>query len=218
VTSCAGPYVLAGAESITQFAVSPSDTFVVSDDALAQLSMATPFAGSQSGCAHQGAHVQFKDHVSPYVVDVFAPADGEVTRVDTCLNTGANDRYGLSLKIATSAGTGVTFEYSLEPMGGHLCGSDPHAYERYLVVRPGDVVRKGAKVAQLFHPGTTRGATHIHFHLRVAGQEGFFCPNIFSDAIAAKFHASRNGFQCGGKDWSTFCFMPDPGEDLVHGK
>jgi hypothetical protein len=206
---------------ISQFASSPSDTFVLDSTGQAKVSRAFPFKGTGSACAHTGGHLHFTNTGAPYTVDLFAPADGVIDRVEQCVIVGDNDRYGVSLAFAQVDGKKVTFEYSIEPMDGHLCsggaqGVDNGAFAPYILVHVGDSISKGQIIARMYKADTGGDDSHLHFHLQTEGDSTFHCPNIFNTAVTSTFAGLYGSETCSGAAFgATFCYEPGPGENLL---
>jgi hypothetical protein len=185
---------------INDFLTNPSDRFLVD---IKDVARGHPFLGMNSPRPHAGAHVHFdnsgnrwpkgKDEPSNYP-PIYAVADGIVTRIDTRFGlSGGNDRYGLDLTFAKdSAGAACRFCYSIEPM----CPEPSEGfYEKFLLVREGQKVRKGDVIAYLYTPPSSGDGCHIHFHLMIDGRKGFFAPAIFTPDIDKSFHAQCRGFR-----------------------
>lgn len=207
---------------ILDFASSPSDTFVVDSTGQTKVSRAFPFKGTGSACAHAGAHLHFTNTGAPYLVDLIAPADGVITRVESCVVVNSNDRYGVNLTFAQTGGKNVTFSYSIEPMDGYHCsggvqGSDNGAYAPYILVQEGESVTKGQVIARMYKPNNGSDGSHLHFHLQTEGNSGFQCPNIFDSAVTTTFASLYGTEDCSGTDFGapTFCYQPGAGEDLM---
>ena len=186
---------------ISTFRTKPSDRFLVD---IKEITRGHPFLGSDSPRPHAGGHVHFdntgnrwpkgKDEPASYPA-IYALADGVVSRIDTHFANGGNDRYGLDLTFAKDkTGSACRFCYSIEPMAPE---PSEGFYNKFILVRKGQKVRKGDVVAYLYTPPKVAGC-HIHFHLMVDGKNDFLAPAIFDQKIVNSFHE-----QCDGFRWSN---------------
>lgn len=205
---------------ISSFASLPSDQFIINSEGISKVSRAHPYKGASTSCSHAGAHLHFTNDGAPYTVDIFAPADGVINRIDKCLDIGTSDRYGFTLAFARSGSNVISFEFSLEPMDGHPCspgyGGNPDFFTPYILVSEGQEVSKGDLLGRLLKTNNGSDNTHIHFHLLKEGPYTFHCPNIFDAAITSTFGSLYGGETCSGSSMpATFCYCPDPGEDLT---
>ena len=220
---------------ITSFASTPSDQFILDSDGLTKVSRAMPWYGASTECAasssglggHTGGHVHFTQTGAPYEVNIYAIADGYVTRVDTCYGASFTDRYGIDIAIGkTASGDNVTFHYSIEPLENgqtnpHPCSDesygDPNYFAQYIFVEEGQKVSKGDLIAKYpKYAGQSDDGAHIHFNLLT--DDGQKCPNIFNSQVTTDFAASPDDglLKCYTTNIDpTFCYMPDAGEDIV---
>ncbi len=199
---------------ISTFKTNPANLFIISDaDFTKYISWTSPFFGTNSSCAHSGGHINFTSTGAPYEVNLIAPVDGVISRVDNCFNLGTNDKFDVSLNFAQYQNNPVSLDYSIEPFAGLKCANNPDFYKQYIFVTEGQQVKAGDIIAKIpkFAP---EGGTHVHFNLSANGK--MTCPNIFSQAIVNEF-ASKNQNGCNGQPitQSTFCYLPGPGEDLL---
>jgi len=185
---------------ITHFATNKTDRFIAD---LADVSDGHPFLGKRSPRPHGGAHAYFdnsqarwpkgEDRPENYPA-IYAPADGFVVNVTRRfrLTTGA-DRYGVDLAFArTTDGADLKLHMSIEPF---VPEPSPGFYEQFILVRPGQPVRKGDIIARMWTP-RGQSNTHIHFQvMRNDGRGGFMAPAIFTRAVAEQFHAKGGRFQ-----------------------
>lgn len=205
---------------ISLFGITPSDQFIIDSIGLSKVSRASPFKGAGTSCAHAGAHLNFTNTSAPYTVDIFAPADGTINRVDRCLDIGATDRYGFSLAFARSGSNTVSFEFSLEPQDGHPCspayGGNPDFFAPYIFVTEGQQVSKGDLLGRLLKTNNGSDSAHIHFHLLKEEVNSFHCPNIFDTTITGTFGSLYGAETCSGSAMpATFCYCPASNEDLT---
>ena len=206
---------------ITSFFNSPSDQFLISESDMAKLSRTLPFFGNSTECAHTGGHLHFTNDEAPYLVGLYAPADGIVSRIDKCFASDLTDRFGLDLTIAkTQNNEAVSMHYSIEPIeigddNAFPCSQgDDDFFSEYILVSLGQEVQKGDLLAYFpkFENQSDDGA-HLHFNLRIDNQH---CPNIFNSAIVSSFSQNFTQQSCGTNPIpETFCYQPDSGEDLV---
>ena len=193
---------------ITTFLSEPSNQFIVD---LSNVRRGHPYRGRDAEKPHTGGHVYFNlDKIPDSPKDpakfpaIYAVADGVITRIDysfrlremfePALNQRvANQRYGLGLTFARSGTTAITFHYSIEPF---IDPQDPTFYEPFILVKPGQRVKKGDIIARMYIPPTKSIAekTHIHFNLIREGGGGFISPSIFTQEIVREFHRRWNLF------------------------
>ena len=69
---------------------------------------------------------------------------------------------------------------------------DADCYKPVILVKGGQLVRKGEVIARMYIPPQRDLAqnTHIHFNLMDTGQRQFMAPAIFTDKINQQFHAT----------------------------
>ena len=133
------------------------------------------YSGYGSDCAHPGAHVIFDgDGVTR---NIYAVADGIVSRVDLCETAGSHNKYNISLSLGLAGAAPVYFEYSIEPFDGKPCDSDEEYFKSAVFVEEGDEVKKGERIATITPGLTSAGSAHIHFNLSADGAT--ICPEIF---------------------------------------
>lgn len=193
---------------INTFLSKPSNQFLVD---LTNVRRGHPYRGRDAEKPHTGGHLYFNlDKVPDSPKDpakfpaIYAVADGVITRIDysfqlremfePALNQRvANRRYGLGLTFARSGTTAITFHYSIEPF---IDPKDTTFYEPFILVKPGQRVKKGDIIARMYIPPTKSIAekTHIHFNLIREGGGGFISPSIFTQAIVREFHRRWNLF------------------------
>jgi hypothetical protein len=185
---------------ISAFLAKPSDRFLVDID---DVSRGHPLLGVNSPHPHGGGHVHFdnskqrwprgKDEPGDYPA-TYAVADGVVGRIDTRFGLpGGNDRYGVDLIFAKDKeGATCRFCYSIEPM----CPEPSEGfYQKFLLVKEGQKVRKGDVIAYLYTPPSSGDGCHIHFHLMIDGRKGFLAPAIFTPEVVKAFHKQCRGFK-----------------------
>jgi len=194
--------------AINTFRTEPSNRFLVD---LAHVRRGHPYRGRDAEKPHTGGHLYFNldnvpdspNHPEKYPA-IYAVADGVITRIDysfqlremfePALNQRvANRRYGLGLTFARSGTTAITFHYSIEPF---IDPNDPAFYEPFILVKPGQRVKKGDVIARMYIPPNKAIAekTHIHFNLIREGGGGFISPSIFSPDVVREFHRRWNLF------------------------
>jgi murein DD-endopeptidase MepM/ murein hydrolase activator NlpD len=193
---------------ISTFLSEPSNQFIVD---LSNVRRGHPYRGRDAEKPHTGGHLYFNlDKVPDSPNDpatfpaIYAVADGVITRIDysfrlremfePALNQRvANQRYGLGLTFARSGTTAITFHYSIEPF---IDPKDPTFYEPFILVKPGQRVKKGEIIARMYIPPMKSIAekTHIHFNLIREGGGGFISPSIFSKDVVREFHRRWNLF------------------------
>lgn len=201
---------------IASFGDHPSDQFILDAEGMSMVTRTYPYIGSGTSCAHHGAHLHFKGTGTPYMVNIYAPADGIIRMVTTCLNIGHSDRYGFFLDFARDGDNILAFDFSIEPQDGTPCDTDKHAYEQYIFVKDGERVQKGQILGQMYHTALRADGAHIHFDIITEYPVTFHCPNIFDATIEKSFASLFGTDVCGGVKFpATFCYMPSPGEDLT---
>jgi hypothetical protein len=134
-----------------------------------------------------------KDEPATYPA-IYAVADGVVGRNDTRLGLpDGNDRYGVDLIFANDkAGAACRFCYSIEPM----CPEPSEGfYQKFLLVKEGQKVRKGDVIAYLYTPPSRGDGCPIHFHLMIDGRKGFLAPAIFTPEVIKAFHKQCQEFK-----------------------
>lgn len=166
--------------------------------------------GRRAERPHTGGHVYFKRHVSTQGATpndypaIYAVADGVITRVDYCYELRsmfepalgkavANQRYGIGLTFAVDGTTTMTFHYSIEPF---IRPKQDTFYEQFILVQPGQQVKKGQVIARMYIPDSEQLAqkSHIHFNLIRDGGGGFVSPSIFSKSVVRSFYDRWNLF------------------------
>lgn len=185
---------------ITYFATNKTGRFIAD---LADVSDGHPFLGKRSPQPHGGAHAYFDNAHGrwPQGADkpenypaIYAPADGFVVNVTRKfrLSTGA-DRYGVDLAFArTEDGADIKLHLSIEPF---VPEPSPGFYEQFILVKPGQRVKKGDLLARMWTP-RGQSNTHIHFQvMRNDGRGGFMVPAIFTRDVVEQFHAKGGRFQ-----------------------
>ncbi|MBT4012594.1 MAG: hypothetical protein HOF15_09780 [Planctomycetaceae bacterium] len=193
---------------ITTFLSEPSNQFIVD---LSNVRRGHPYRGRDAEKPHTGGHLYFNLDKIPdspknpaKFPAIYAVADGIITRIDysfrlremfePALNQRvANQRYGLGLTFARSGTTAIAFHYSIEPF---IDPQDPTFYEPFILVKPGQRVKKGDIIARMYIPPMKSIAekTHIHFNLIREGGGGFISPSIFTQEIVREFHRRWNLF------------------------
>jgi hypothetical protein len=201
---------------IASFGAQPSDQFILDADGMAMVSRTYPYLGSAMNCAHHGAHLHFRGTGVAYTVNIYAPADGIINMVTTCLNIGNSDRYGFNLEFARYGDDPLSFDFSIEPQDGYPCDADPDNYAPYIFVKKGDHVVKGQILGLMYKTALAADGAHIHFDILNDKTNAFYCPNIFTTAIEQDFASLFGSDVCGGVKFpATFCYQPGPGEDLT---
>jgi hypothetical protein len=201
---------------IASFASNPSDQFILDSDGMAMVSRTYPFIGSETTCAHRGAHTHFQGTGSQYTVDLYAPADGIIRLVTTCFNIGETDRYGFSLEFARIGNDLLVLNFSIEPEDGTPCAADPNVYKPYIFVGEGEKVKKGQVIGQMLKTALPSDGAHIHFDIQNERTGSFHCPNLFTQSIVNSFSSKFGNDVCGGIQFpDTFCYKPGPDEDLT---
>lgn len=189
---------------IRTFAEQRSNRFLVDLDVVRS---GHPYRGKNAARPHTGGHVYFSLPERPLTAKdverfpaIYAVADGVVTRVDYSFRLRemfepalrrrvANYRYGVGLAFASMDGAPVVFHYSIEPF---VDPGDASFYDPFLLVKPGQRVKKGDIIARMYMPKNRELAakSHIHFNLIGGRDHRFLAPTIFTDAIAKRFHAT----------------------------
>ncbi|MGE0756591.1 MAG: alpha/beta hydrolase fold domain-containing protein [Pirellulaceae bacterium] len=187
--------------SMDDFRDQPTDQFIVPWDVYRT---GHPYLGSRAKRPHTGGHLYF--HVPDVVLDpsrpetyppIYACANGIVTRVDEAFRlrpiyfpnsgtTRSNVRYGVDFAFARSGNRPVTFHYSIEPM---VDPGDLEFYRRFLLVVPGQRVRKGETIARMYLPPKRADFENSHIHFNLIRERQFQAPSIFSASIVEKFAA-----------------------------
>jgi hypothetical protein len=227
--------------NIASFLATPSANFILDPTGLSLITQATPYQGTASSCPEPGPHTFFGPLPSgnAYTVDLYAPAAGIVSKVDTCANVGPGssggsfDRYGFNIQFAQFGGNGVDFVYTLEPFGtpdstafkfpcsGNVPNQDNGFYKQFLFVTVGQSVAAGQKVAQLYHPPNSQSVNRfavMDWSLQKGPNlnGGGACANIFSPAVEAQFDAHINRTTCNNvTPPQVLCWAPGPGENIV---
>lgn len=193
--------------ALQAFKTRPTSRFLVDLDVV---SRGHPYMGRRAERPHTGGHVYFNRQDIKHTGDVneyppiYAVADGVITRIDYSFELRsmferalgrevANSRYGIGLTFAKEQERGVTFHYSIEPF---VRPKDPNFYEQFILVKPGQKVRKGQVIARMYLPENQGLAqkSHIHFSLIREGGGGFISPSIFNAATVRAFHERWNLF------------------------
>lgn len=154
-----------------------------------------PYRGRRAPTPHSGAHLIFDNSANSWprggtvpesYPAIYAAADGVIDRTTDSLRVGPNDRYGINLAIASNGNDGTwDFEYSIEPMAPE---PSPGFYRPFMLVKPGDHVRKGQVIARFYLPPGVVGS-HIHFELITSGVPHMVAPAIFTPAVTDAFQA-----------------------------
>jgi CubicO group peptidase (beta-lactamase class C family) len=195
---------LAEFPDIHTFAANKSDRFLVDLDVVRT---GHPYRGENAERPHTGGHVYFalaEEPIPPNDVDqfpaIYAVADGVIGRIDYSFRLRemfepaldrrvANYRYGIGLSFAALDGKPVDFHYSIEPF---VDPGDEGFYDRFILVKPGQRVKKGDIIARMYLPENRELAkkSHIHFNLNGGQDHRFMAPAIFSDDIVKRFHST----------------------------
>lgn len=217
--SSTGSNATSSLPNITTFLSNPSTTFVMDASGIAQLIAARPFMGSLSSCYNNNLTLYAPVKEAAYTIDMYAPAAGTVSRVDTCSTPSPfhTDQYGVGIDIASyngkaatlymsgepalhSNGFGVTIDQAF-PCSGNVAGRDNGFYKPYIFVTQGQTVTAGQRVMQLYvFPqsyykglGNTPSGPSVSVSdiqmNKQADQGAFACPNIFSSAVEAQIAA-----------------------------
>ena len=211
--------LLAELPDIQSFRANPTDQFLVDFE---QIRSGHPYLGKQSNTPHTGGHIHFVipdepiDSVRPERFPaIYAMADGYVSRVDYSFRlrevfnqqlqrSVANTRYGIDLVFATLEGHPVSMHYSIEPFTDP---GDNRFYDKFVLVRVGQKVRKGDLIARMYiHPDRRMsGGTHIHFNLIGGKDHRFMAPAIFSRNVTDRFHERWRDFGRDGDERIPAC-------------
>ncbi len=218
---------VASLPDMNTFRERPSDRFLVSWEAYRT---GHPYLGTNAMKPHTGGHLYFQapdqawDPARPeQYPPIFAIADGIVTRVDEAFRlrpvyfpslgtTRANVRYGIDITFAQAGGQPVSFHYSIEPM---VDPGDLDFYQRFLMVVPGQRVRKGEIIARMYLPPTPADYENSHIHFNLIREHQFQSPSIFDAGVTEQF-AARWDPQRLREDWPIPPCMGwrlGPGED-----
>jgi len=196
--------LLATLPDIRTFRDRRSDRFLVDLDTVRT---GHPYKGKNARRPHTGGHVYFNLPDKPVPATevqrfpaIYAVADGVISRIDYSFRLReifissigrrvANTRYGIGLMFARSAGRPVLMHYSIEPF---VDPGDTKFYDRFLLVKVGQRVKKGDIIARMYIPPDRRVArnTHIHFNLLGGPKRTFQAPAIFNERIVRRFHAT----------------------------
>jgi hypothetical protein len=195
---------LAALPRINSFRDKRSNRFIVDLDVVRT---GHPYKGKNAKRPHTGGHVYFKaparqlsaDDVESYPA-IYAVADGVISRIDYSFRLRemfesalgrrvANTRYGIGLMFATQDGRPVDLHYSIEPF---IDPENDRFYDKFILVKPGQTVRKGDVIARMYIPSNKKLAekSHIHFNLMGGTQRSFMAPAIFSKSVVERFHAT----------------------------
>ena len=212
------------------FETNPSKTFVLSDMELLsannQLDHVEPQIAAGKPCEHvgggleaQGVHLNFNRQAieGGYLVEVFAPADGRVYRVDTCVDTcnengcTRNTQYSIILEIAKHKDDekSLLFQYSFEPMTINKSCMLPDtlenveansSYADLIYVKNEELVKKGDRIAHFWIPedpnytleNSDDWNNNAHIHMNIRHGSVSVCPNIFTNDISTEFSRYYN--------------------------
>ena len=191
---------------LSDFANNKSDRFIVDfEDVIA----GHPYPGQRSPVPHNDAQVYFSntdvrwrnaENPSDYP-PIYAVADGIITGVDSySLNDHTkydppwwHAKYGLGITFAKEGDVNISFIYAIEPYI-NLENKPNDFYEQFILVKPGQVVRKGDVIAYMYVPSPeekvgVKSSTHVAFALsRQAGtNRDTYAPAIFSEDIVEEF-------------------------------
>lgn len=216
-SSSSSSFDFSGLADISALQTTPSNTFFLDTDGIAKVSRTSPFLGSEAACSHNGAHVNFTNEGAPYTVNLYAPAAGVITRVDTCIDIGESDRYGFDLAIANSGSHTVVFHTSIEPQDGHLCSTGDSTYfAPYILVTKGQTITKGEILGQMLKTNNGDDAAHIHYNLAYYDQNNSeMCPNIFDSTIVTQLVGLFTTDTCNGTLTDSLCFQPADDEIII---
>ena len=212
-----------------------SDRFLVDLDTVRT---GHPYKGKNARRPHTGGHVYFHmpkkaipDEQIKRFPAIYAVADGVISRIDYSFRLReifissidrrvSNTRYGIGLTFARSAGRPVVMHYSIEPF---VDPGDPKFYERFLLVKVGQRVKKGDIIARMYIPPDRRMAqnTHIHFNLLGGPKRSFQAPAIFNQRIVRRFHTTwdnRRGTDDGRAIPPCMGFRLSPAENPFESK
>ncbi|MCL0101921.1 hypothetical protein M1O29_02415 [Dehalococcoidia bacterium] len=210
---------------LNHFANNKSDRFIVDfEDVIA----AHPYPGQRSPVPHNDAQVYFSNtderwqnakHPSDYP-PIYAVADGIITGVDSfSLNDHTNYdppwwhvKYGLAITFAREGDTAINFIYAIEPYI-NLENKPDDFYEQFILVKRGQVVKKGDVLAYMYVPSLEEkvgpnASTHIAFALARQGQGNWdmYAPAIFSEGIVEQF---GNLWQNPKEGWESTSYGTD---------
>ncbi len=225
---------LADLPDIGSFRNRKSDRFLVDLDVVRT---GHPYKGKNAKRPHTGGHIYFNAparqllaaDVESYPA-IYAIADGVISRIDysfrlremfeRALNRRvANTRYGIGLTFATRDGRPVDMHYSIEPF---IDPGDDTFYDKFILVKPGQKVRKGDVIARMYLPPNKQLAekSHIHFNLMGGKQRSFMAPAIFSKRIVNRFHATWGNRGTDGTTAIPPCmgYRLQPGENPFENK
>jgi len=187
--------------NIEAFRSHPTDQFIVPWEAYRT---GHPYLGTSAVKPHTGGHLYFNvpdmnlDPAQPEMYPpIYAFADGIVTRVDEAFRLRpvyfpsigtmrANVRYGIDITFARSGNRPVSFHYSIEPM---VDPGDLDFYRRFLLVVPGQQVRKGDTIARMYLPPNRTDVENSHIHFNLICERQFQSPSIFGPSVVEKFAA-----------------------------
>ena len=195
--------VLKTLPSITSFRDKKSDQFFVDMDVVRT---GHPYKGKNAKKPHTGGHIYFTPlkQSSPNNNEsypaIYAVADGVISRIDYSFRLRemyepalgrrvANTRYGIGLLFAQRDGHPVEMHYSIEPF---IDPEDEAFYDPFILVKPGQKVRKGDVIARMYLPPNQKLAekSHIHFNLIGGANHRFMAPAIFNGSIVNRFHST----------------------------
>lgn len=204
--------------NISDFLLAKSDTFIVDTSLLgSEVEGVMPMPGSNSGCYHPGAHVDFTIPESgTSTVDVYSPVDGIVTSVQDCYE-GVNDQYKIFIAYAKNGEQLFEFLYGFEPMAGTKCQDNPSEFSQYIFVEEGETVTKGQKIAEMVSYSSDTAGSHIHFN--VGYDSDFVCPDIFTQNVVNTLddYYINSASSCSGRNFidiaqETLCYQPSLNE------
>ena len=193
---------------IRSFKAKKSERFLIDLDVLRT---GHPYKGKYARRPHTGGHVYFKIPDKPIPVDnielfpaIYAVADGVISRIDFHYRLRemyepalgrrvANARYGIGLMFAAKDGSPISFHYSIEPF---IDPGNDKFYDPFILVKPGQRVKKGDVIARMYIPPNRKLAqkSHIHFNLIGGKNYSFMAPSIFTDDIVKRFHTTWGHF------------------------
>ena len=193
---------------IRSFAEQPSDRFLVDVNVVRT---GHPYKGENAQRPHTGGHIYFRISDKPLPLDdmaaypaIYAVADGFVSRIDYSFRLRemfepalgrrvANYRYGIGLMFATMDDNPVELHYSIEPF---VDPENDKFYERFILVQPGQRVKKGEVLARMYIPQNRELArkSHVHFNLIGGKNHRFMSPSIFTGQIVKRFQTTWDRF------------------------
>ncbi|MGB0582262.1 MAG: glucoamylase family protein, partial [Limisphaerales bacterium] len=225
---------LATLPDISEFKRQSSDRFLVDMEVVRD---GFPYKGKLAEQPHTGGHVYFQPLTKqPSATDIdafpaiYAVADGVIARIDYSFRLKemfepaikrpvANTRYGIGLMFAKLDGQAVNFHYSIEPF---IDPEDESFYEPFILVKPGQRVRKGEVIARMYLPShpALRLKSHIHFNLTGGRSRPFMAPTIFDEDTTIAFHArwGQRGTDGGKPMPPTMGYRLTPQEDPTPNK